>query len=372
MALGRVQVNNLNLSQGEFPEVERKFLFIGHSLTEVGQVVALDSSSDLDKIYGADASDLKKQLTAAQLNAKQNWVAYAVAIDDDADIEKAILTALKTVSPEAVAICSPATTTAQISAYHDLAMRILGSWERQVFIMLALPGINAITQTWSDYEAHTAALLSTIAAPRVLPVPQLHGNNLGVLAGRLCNRATSIADSPMRVRTEAVLGLGATPKDKDGVELSRANLVTLDSLRCSVPQTYPDYPGVYWADGNLLEVPAGDYQVIEYLRPVLKAARAIRLLAISKIADRSFNNSPQSIEMHKTFFLRPLREMSKSIEFAGNVFPGEIKAPSDDAIAFLWHTKTRVEFWVKVCPYECPKDITANIIIDLTLQEQAA
>jgi hypothetical protein len=42
-------------------------------------------------------------------------------------------------------------------------------------------------------------------------------------------------------------------------------------------QTYPDYPGVYWGDGNMLDAPASDFQVIEYLRlatrPLARCAR---------------------------------------------------------------------------------------------------
>ncbi|MDI8746242.1 DUF2586 family protein, partial [Salmonella enterica subsp. enterica serovar Montevideo] len=42
-----------------------------------------------------------------------------------------------------------------------------------------------------------------------------------------------------------------------------------------------------WADGRTLDVEGGDYQSIETLRIVDKAARRVRLLAIGKIADRS-------------------------------------------------------------------------------------
>ena len=51
-------------------------------------------------------------------------------------------------------------------------------------------------------------LVKDIAKHLAVPVPQLHGNNVGVLAGRLANHAVSIADSPMRTETGSVLGLG--------------------------------------------------------------------------------------------------------------------------------------------------------------------
>nr|WP_230413526.1 DUF2586 family protein [Zooshikella ganghwensis] len=67
-------------------------------------------------------------------------------------------------------------------------------------------------------------------------VPQLHGNNVGVLAGRLCNSSVSIADSPMRVATGPLIGLGPVPKDKEGMALPSAIIVELDKIRLSVPQ----------------------------------------------------------------------------------------------------------------------------------------
>ena len=66
--------------------------------------------------------------------------------------------------------------------------------------MAASTGIAA-AQDWSDYRDEQRTLINGVAAPRALIVPQLHGNDLGVLAGRLANVAVSIADSPMRVAT---------------------------------------------------------------------------------------------------------------------------------------------------------------------------
>ena len=59
MALGRVSVNNQNLGQGTATEVERLFLFIGPGAKNIGQVIALNTESDLDVQLGIPASDLK-------------------------------------------------------------------------------------------------------------------------------------------------------------------------------------------------------------------------------------------------------------------------------------------------------------------------
>jgi hypothetical protein len=170
----------------------------------------------------------------------------------------------------------------------------------------------------------------------------------------------------MRVATGAVLGLGATPLDKDGNPLTDATLATLDAARLSCIQHYTDYPGTYWGDCNLLDAPGGDFQVIEYLRPVDKAARAVRVLAIARIGNRALNDSSASIESNKTYFMRPLREMSKSTSFAGEQFPGDIRPPSDDSIAIVWPSQNAVEVYIKVTPWNSPKEITANLMLDLS------
>ncbi|MDC0598870.1 DUF2586 domain-containing protein, partial [Gammaproteobacteria bacterium] len=226
--------------------------------------------------------------------------------------------------------------------------------------------IDAGTQTWSEYEIAQAAITAGVAAYRVAAVPLLHTNDLGVLVGRLCNRAVSIADSPMRVATGPVIGLGSIPVDSNADELTEATLTTLDANRLSCIQHYVDYPGTYWGDCNMLDIPAGDYQVIENLRVVDKAARAVRVLSVARVANRSFNSTPVSIAANKTYFSRPLREMSHSTVFNGEHFPGDIKPPKDDAISIQWPTNTKVEVYIKVQPYNSPKEIVANIILDLS------
>ena len=57
--------------------------------------------------------------------------------------------------------------------------------------------------------------------------------------------------------------------------------------------------------------------------------------------------------------------MSKSVTINGKDFPGECMPPKDDAITIVWQSKTKVTIYIKVRPYDCPKDITANIFLDL-------
>ena len=133
-----------------------------------------------------------------------------------AAILTAIDVAMESVSPEMIVICEPVTVADDITDYHDKAMLILAEQGRQVGMLIAVAGIDPAAQTWAQYFSAQETLIDGLLGSRVAVVPQLHGNDVGVLAGRLCDRATSIADTPMRVRTGAVLGLGDTPVDSTG------------------------------------------------------------------------------------------------------------------------------------------------------------
>lgn len=367
MALGKVSVNNLNLSQGAVTEIERYFLFIGTGAKSVGQVIPLNTDSDLDAMLGIPDSDLKTQIKAARLNGGDRWACLAAPIGVDGDWADALENAQqKGYSVEAVVLTTPVATGTELAGMHDAAVAVSNTYGRRVFVIAASAGIATSMQTWSEYVAEQKAITKDVLAPRVLVVPQLHGNDLGVLAGRLANAGVSIADSPMRVASGAVLGLGPVPADKDGIPLPSAIRAALDAERFSVAQTYPDYPGVYWGDGNMLDAPASDYQVIEYLRLADKAARQVRPLLIRRVGDRRLNNSPNSMAAAVNAFMKPLRIMAKSVKFAGEVFPGEIEAPKDGDIVVAWLSKTKVEVYIKIKPLNCPKDLTANIALDLS------
>lgn len=215
MALGQVIVDNLNLGQGAVTEVERYFLFIGPAAKNVGQFIPLNTDSDLDAALGVPASDLKTQIAAARQNGGQRWACIAAPIGAEGDWATALeKTQQQGVSVEAVIITKPVVKADELSAMHDAAVTLNNTYGRRVFFLASSVGI-AVDQTWAQYLAEQKALVANLAAPRVAVVPQLHGNDLGVLAGRLANAAVSIADSPMRVATGAVLGLGEVPVDSE-------------------------------------------------------------------------------------------------------------------------------------------------------------
>jgi hypothetical protein len=365
MPLGKVQVNNLNLGQGDTKEVERHFLFIGLAghVDEESQLFSVGAQTDLTEAF-AD-SNLREQVIAAQLNAGQNWTAAVYPLAAAESITDAINLANEVQSFEMIVVCDEQTTGPQLTAIHDQLFSLQASLGRFVSALVAIPGINKTTQTWSQYETASVALQAGIAAHLIEAVPQLHSNNVGVLAGRLCNRSVSIADSPMRVATGAVLGLGIALVDSGDDPLSLETLNTLAEARLSVPQWYDDFEGVYWGDASTLDATGGDYQYHEHLRAVHKASRKVRVLAIRRVGNRSLNSTPNSIELNKSYFMKPLREMSKSATILGTVFPGDISAPIDGDITIVWTSNKSVVIYMVVRPYNSPKSITVNIALDL-------
>ena len=369
MALGKVSVNNLNLGQGAVTEIERYFLFIGPGAKNVGQLIPLNTQSDLAVQLGIPDSSLKTQVTAARANGGDRWACLAAPIAADGNWQDALTHAQQQgYSVEAIIITKPVTTGAELTAMHDAAVALNNTYGRRAFVIAATAGIQLV-QTWTQYLAEQRLITDSIAAPRVCVVPLLHGNDQGVLAGRLANAAVSIADSPMRVASGAVLGLGAVPVDSESIPLPSAIRAELDTARFSVTQTYPDYPGVFWADANMLDAPGSDYQVVEYLRLADKAARKVRILLIQRVGDRRLNNTANSMAANTSALMAPLRAMAKSVTFAGQVFPGEIQPPKDGDIVLVWQSKTKIEAYITLRPHNCPKDLTANIALDLSTDD---
>ncbi|EIX9046452.1 DUF2586 family protein [Klebsiella oxytoca] len=386
MTWPNVTINQLNQRQGKINEVERTVLFVGNAATGDGDLVALNSQSDIDTALTDASEALREVVRAAKVNAGQNWQAYALLVaagNSAATWPSAIESVQDLISVEGVvavtqlADASEGRTT--IEAFSDLRETLVSKLGRWVWFVLTasgpltIPGSGAKPGvTWADYLKFQSALAKDIAAHAVQLVPSLWGNEAGVLAGRLCNRSVTIADSPARVKTGAIVGLGIEssdlPVDSAGIELDLAQLRAMHDLRYSVPMWYPDYEGIYWADGLTLDVKGGDYPVIEYLRIVDKAARRVRIQAIAKIGDRSLNSTPASIASHKTYFSKTLREMSRSTQINGVTFPGEVKPPQEGDVEITWTDTETVQIYLVVRPYESPKSITVSIMLDSSLE----
>lgn len=374
-----VTVSQKNRYNGTTNEVERVVLYVGYGDTNTGKTQALNTGSDLDKALGDKDSVLKSVVAAAANNAGQNWFAYVHVMAEpdtespdykpDDDWMNAVKMAQSVASVEGVVLGFDTASAATINRATEMRVTLQANYGRFVWFAISVAGPEE-EETWTDYQLRMAALQDGIASPGVQLVPRLWGNEPGVLAGRLCNRAVTVADSPARVATGAVTALGSDtlPKDGTGVEIDLAVLQSLQANRYSVPMWYHDYDGIYWSDGRTLDVEGGDYQVIENVRVVDKASRRVRLRAIPKIADRSLNSTPGSIATHETYFGKPLREMAIATQINGVEFPGEVKPPKDGDITITWTTNAAVQIFLVVRPYESAKEIGVSIELDTSLE----
>lgn len=368
-----VGIDQLNQYQGTTTETERVVLFLGTAAQGEGTLSPVNDSTDLDALLGADDSVLKSNIAAARRNAGANfyaWVHVLPALWTTDDWVAAVKSAQKVVAVEGFVLCEDVSDVASINAAITLRADLIAKNGRWLWSILSITAPLDLV-TWDEYCLELTALQTGIAGPSVQLVPRLWGNEPGVLAGRLCNRAVTIADSPARVKTGALIDLGSDtlPVDGANVPVQLADLKAMNGARYSVPMWYEDYDGMYWSDGLTLEVEGGDYSVIEYLRTVDKAARKTRLLAIPKIADRSLNSTPGSIAAAQTYFGRPLRDMSKSAQINNVTFPGEVKPPREGDVVIQWKNSKSVSVYLTVRPYECPKEITVGILLDTQLEQ---
>ena len=371
-AVGQVEIIQMNNNQGDFTEFERVFLFMGEAAADCkyyNKVLAVSSGSDLDDLLGASESILKTLVEAAILNAESaNWAAYVMPVKAEDDWEAPFMTAMQKPTDlkiEALVLCRPAETKAEITKIHAAMVKVLSTFSKYVCCHTCVSGIDAAAEDWSTYKTRIKAVIADEVAHRVSVTPLLHGNNLGVVCGRLCNPAVTIADTPMRVATGAVISLGSDPVDKDGVALNMTDLKELSNARFSVPQWYNGYEGTYWADMMMLDAEGGDFTVYENIRVLDYLSRRVYIKAIKKIADRSLNSTPASISFHETYFGKTLRDAALSIKMGTYEVPGLIQKPVDGDISIQWQSRTNVVIVIQAAPVDCPKKITVYIGLDL-------
>ncbi|EOF5073492.1 DUF2586 domain-containing protein [Salmonella enterica] len=370
MTFPQTTINQLNNRSGGKRDIVRTLLMVGeHKKTLAPTPVT--AQTDLDALLGSEASLLRSNLQAFLDNAGQNamiWLATVQTPQPSGQTQTwadVVMDAQATVSAEGVVVVRPDATADDINRAQQLREELNNKYQRWTWFILAVRGCGT-GEKWAEYVTAMTALQKDIAAYAVQLAPMLFGNEPGVLAGRLCNPSVTIADSPARVATGALVNMGRSdkPTDSDGRELDIATLKALNTARFSVPTWYPDYEGYYWADGVTLDVDGGDYQAIEYLRVADEIARQVRLLAIPKIADRSLNSTPASVATHQQLFAKPMRDGAKSLKINGTVFPGLCMSPRDGDVQIIWPEKDKVQIAIVVRPYNCPKEITISIMLD--------
>ncbi|EDR9127213.1 DUF2586 family protein [Salmonella enterica subsp. enterica serovar Newport] len=379
MTFPQVVINQLNTRQGGKRDIARTLLMVGEHTTIIPPT-PVTAQTDLDTLLGTDASPLRNNLQAFLDNAGQSAMIWLATLQKTQPAGKAqtaqsdavagtwidvVRTAQATVSAEGVVVVLNDATTDDINKAQQLREELTNKYQRWTWFILAVRGCGT-GEKWAEYVTAMTALQKGIAAYAVQLTPMLFGNEPGLLAGRLCNPSVTIADSPARVATGALVNMGRNdkPQDSDKRELDIATIKALNMARFSVPTWYPDYEGYYWADGVTLDVDGGDYQAIEYLRVADEMARQVRLLAIPKIADRSLNSTPVSIAAHQQLFAKPMRDGAKSLKINGTVFPGLCMSPRDGDVQITWPEKDKVQIAIVVRPYNCPKEITISIMLD--------
>ncbi|MCT6990560.1 DUF2586 domain-containing protein [Salmonella enterica] len=379
MTFPQVVINQLNTRQGGKRDIARTLLMVGEHTTIIPPT-PVTAQTDLDTLLGTDASPLRNNLQAFLDNAGQSAMIWLATLQKTQPAGKAqtaqsdavagtwidvVRTAQATVSAEGVVVVLNDATTDDINKAQQLREELINKYQRWTWFILAVRGCGT-GEKWAEYVTAMTALQKGIAAYAVQLPPMLFGNEPGLLAGRLCNPSVTIADSPARVATGALVNMGRNdkPQDSDKRELDIATIKALNMARFSVPTWYPDYEGYYWADGVTLDVDGGDYQAIEYLRVADEMARQVRLLAIPKIADRSLNSTPVSIAAHQQLFAKPMRDGAKSLKINGTVFPGLCMSPRDGDVQITWPEKDKVQIAIVVRPYNCPKEITISIMLD--------
>ncbi|WP_125933223.1 DUF2586 family protein, partial [Candidatus Sodalis sp. SoCistrobi] len=87
-------------------------------------------------------------------------------------------------------------------------------------------------------------------------------------------------------------------------------------------------------------------------------------------ADRTLNSTPGSIAAHQSYFARTLRDMARGSQINGASFPGEVKPPQEGDVKIVWRSATKVEIYLVIRPYECPKGITVSLEVDRTLEDK--
>lgn len=367
MSQPKVNVNNLNLSQIPAEGSDKIVMFVYQGEAQhanLDQVISINSQSDLKEVISENDTVAYRSVYAAQIAGGQSWNAYALGLTDidDADLLDTLKDYMKLYQPEGMCLMGMTLDwdaaneiSGVIADVQAMFVGLHNSDAIDAFCILELPD-KPVADTWAEFTVKATTELDGLVAANILAVPAFHKTNAGVLAGRLCSPLASIADSPRRTKTGSILGLELPQVGLDG-----AALETLSNIRLGVPNTFANYDGQYWGNGRTLDGATGDFQEIEYLRPLWKAAKKVRALGIASIGDRTFNNSSESIEAHKNLFKKPLKDMSKPMPDVG-----EIRPPKSDAVDIIWDGLKKANVYLKVQPWNSAEVITFNFSLDLS------
>ena len=205
----------------------------GHGLP-VGSQVTIAGTTNYDGTVAIEPETTVDEIVITATYAAETIGAGATATVDE-DWQDVIDLALPGCDPEFIVVSKPITAGTALTDLQTRAVALLVLY-RRMFIIAAwrgyLPGTDA---DWSAYLTASNAITTGIDAARVLVVPQVFGNELGALAGRvqkvLDEPTPRISRSPMRVESGSVVSPGTAKesiKDDTGQALQLSTLETLD------------------------------------------------------------------------------------------------------------------------------------------------
>ena len=168
MSIGKVQINNLNLSQGEITAVENHLLFVGSGKGDkVGKLLTVNTDSDLSGVL-AGADGLLAQVTAARDNGGQNWSASVMLYDPEgggiASWSDAVDEAMELAKVEGVVLTDPLSAVSDIEAMQAKSERIMAKYMRPVWFAGRAPAFDADSQSWEEYATAIKPLTADVAA----------------------------------------------------------------------------------------------------------------------------------------------------------------------------------------------------------------
>jgi hypothetical protein len=358
MTVPSVQTTNQNLQQGTPDGIENRFLVVGTGTVNPGTLQMISGTTDIEEALGtgALAKNVQALVDNALVGGDVYGAVYVLAADEDFNDALSVAKAAG-FSAELLVLADMQTVAADIEEVQTklIALKLQGVFMAAI---VAVPGIDELTQSWSEYATATTTLLGAISADHICVVPQLTDTCVGVLTGRLCRGDLSVGDTPIRTKSGPVLSLGELPMDSDGIDYSTAHATALDAVRLSVPVIHNGQPGVYWADASLLDGPTGDYKNLEVLRVVLKGSRLVHSRMFSRLGDRTLNRSVTSTKAGEEYAMTPLKDMART---RPNSEPGEIYKPADGDIQIFWINDEEFEMSVAMQPIKSAKKIKNKI-----------
>lgn len=363
MTVPSVQTTNQNLQQGTPDGIENRFLVVGTGTVNAGTLQMISGTTDIAATLGdgALAKNVQALVDNALVGGDVYGAVYALGVDEDFNDA---LNAAKAAgfSAELLVIADMQTVNTDIEAVQTklVALKLQGIFMAGI---IAVPGIDELTQTWAQYATANSSLVGDISADHICIVPQLTDTCVGVLTGRLCRGDLSVGDTPIRTKSGPVLSLGELPTDSDGIDYSTAHATALDAVRLSVPVVHSGQPGVYWADATLLDGPTGDYKNLEVLRVILKGSRLVHSRMFSRLGDRTLNRSIASTKAGEEYAMKPLIDMART---RPNNEPGEIYKPVDGDVQIFWVNNEEFEMSVAMQPIKSAKKIKNKIHVKQT------